>query len=318
MPSSAPQLVSARGHGLQRRWMRPLARAEAVAGYVCIMPWLIGFVVFISAPIVASLVISLTKWDIVTPARWVGLENYAHIFGSDADFTQALKVTLTYSAFSLPLQFTLGLGLSLLLNMKLHGMNLYRTMFYIPVVLPTVAVTLLWIWIFDPEFGLINYLLSLLSIQGPRWFYSPHWALPGLVIMGLWGVGGQAVIYLAGLQNISPHLYEAAQVDGASSWHRFWSVTMPLLTPTLFFQLVMMLIGSFQVFTESYIATNGGPLKATFFYMLYIYGQAFRSLRMGYACALAWILAAIILLVTLLVFKSSPYWVYYEAERREA
>jgi multiple sugar transport system permease protein len=295
--------------------MRVPARREAIAGYICIAPWLLGFVVFVAGPIVASLLISFTRWNIVSPAQWVGLDNYIYIFGSDGDFRQSLKVTITYSAFSLPLTLILGLAISLLLNTKLRGMDLYRTLFYIPAVLPGVAVTLLWVWIFNPEFGIINWLLALVGIQGPRWFHSPRWALPGLIIMGLWGVGGQAVIYLAGLQNIPPHLYEAAEIDGANNWHRFWRVTIPLLTPTIFFQLVMNLIGSFQVFTESYIATGGGPLKSTLFYMLYLYNQAFQSMRMGYAAGLAWILALIILAVTLLVFRSSPYWVYYEAEQ---
>ncbi len=292
------------------------ARREAIEGYLCIMPWLIGFVVFVAGPILASLILSFTSWDIINPPRWIGVDNYVRIFGNDADFRQALKVTLTYAIFSLPLQLVLGLALSLLLNLPLRGMNLYRTLFYIPAVLPAVAVTLLWIWIFNPEFGIINYLLSLVGIEGPRWFYSPRWALPGLILLGLWGVGGGAVIYLAGLQNIPPHLYEAAEIDGANAWRRFWRITLPLLTPTLFFQLVLNLIGTFQVFTQSYIATGGGPLQSTFFYMLYIYNEAFRAFRMGYSSALAWILTVIILLVTLLVFRSSPHWVYYEAERR--
>jgi multiple sugar transport system permease protein len=300
------------------RWlgMSKQARREAFVGYVCILPWLLGFLVFVAGPIVASFVISFMNWDIVSPAKWIGLRNYIKIFTDDEDFIQALKVTITFAAASLPLQLVGGLAISLLLNMKLRGMDVYRTLFYIPAVLPGVAVTLLWIWIFNPEFGLINYMLSLVGIEGPRWFFSPRWALPGLILMGLWGVGGQAVIYLAGLQNIPPHLYEAAEVDGANRWYQFWRITIPLLTPTLFFQLVMNLIGSFQVFMTSYVATGGGPLKSTFFYMLYIYNTAFRSLRMGYGAALAWILAVVILLVTLVVFKSSPYWVYYEAERK--
>ncbi|MCL6431893.1 MAG: sugar ABC transporter permease [Anaerolineae bacterium] len=295
--------------------MSGLARHEAIAGMISILPWLVGFLVFTAGPIVASLIISLMRWDVVSPARWVGLENYVDIFSRDPDFRQALKVTLTYAALSLPLTLVLGLAISLLLNLRLRGMNIYRTLFYIPAVLPGVAVTIMWVWIFNPEFGIVNHFLSLVGIQGPRWFYSPRWALPAVIIMGLWPVGGQAIIYLAGLQNIPPHLYEAATIDGAGAWQRFWRVTIPLLTPTIFFQLVMNLIGCFQVFTEAYIATNGGPLKSTLFYMLYIYNYAFRSMRMGYGCALAWILAVVILLVTLIVFRSSPYWVYYEAEQ---
>jgi multiple sugar transport system permease protein len=300
------------------RWrtMSRNARREALEGYICISPWLIGFVVFVAGPIIVSFALSFMAWEVVNPPQWIGVRNYVQIFTDDADFRQSLKVTLTYAIFSLPLQLVLGLTLSLLLNLKLRGMNLYRTLFYIPAVLPAVAVTLLWIWIFNPEFGIINYLLSLIRIQGPTWFQSPRWALPGLIMLGLWGVGGGAVIYLAGLQNIPPHLYEAAEIDGANHWQRFWKITLPLLTPTLFFQLVLNLIATFQVFTQSYIATNGGPLKSTFFYMLYIYNKAFKSFQMGYGSALAWILTVIILIVTLLVFRSSPHWVYYEAERR--
>jgi len=296
-------------------WRRMAVR-EAIAGYVAIMPWLIGFVAFVAGPIIASFALSLAQWDIVSPPEWVGLANYVKIFTDDEDFYQALKVTFTYAALALPLGLVLGLALSLLLNLKVPGMRVYRTLLYIPAVLPGVAVTMLWIWIFNPEFGVVNYLLSLIGIQGPRWFLSPRWALPGIVIMSLWGVGGQAVIYLAGLQNIPAILYEAAEIDGANSWHRFWRITLPMLTPTVFFQLVMGLIGAFQVFTQSYIATQGGPLKATFFYMLYIYNTAFLNMRMGYGSALAWILAVIILVITTLVFRSSPYWVYYEAEGR--
>lgn len=299
------------------RGMSRQARREAIEGYICISPWLIGFVMFVAGPILASLVLSLTYWDIGSAPRWVGMQNYVEIFTNDGDFLQALKVTLTYAVVTLPLHLVLGLALSLLLNLRLRGMNFYRTLFYIPAVLPIVAVTMLWIWIFNPEFGVINHLLSLVGIEGPTWFHSPRWALPGLMLLGLWGVGGGAVIYLAGLQNIPPHLYEAAEIDGANIWRRFWRITLPLLTPTLFFQLVLNLIATFQVFTQSYIATQGGPLQATFFYMLYIYNKAFGTLRMGYGSALAWILTLIILAVTLLVFRSSPHWVYYEAERRK-
>jgi multiple sugar transport system permease protein len=289
---------------------------EAIVGYLCISPWIIGFLAFTVGPIIASLVISFMQWDVISPPQWVGLSNYISIFMQDRDFLQALKVTLYYSAVTLPLGLILGLALSLLLNMKVKAVDLYRTLFYIPAVLPAVAVTMLWVWIFNPEFGLINFLLEQIGIQGPRWFFSPKWALPGLMLMSLWGVGGQAVIYLAGLQNIPPHLYEAAEVDGAGGWDRFWSITLPLLTPTLFFQLVMGLIGSFQTFVASYVATGGGPMKSTLFYMLYIYTTAFSSLRMGYGSALAWILTIIILLLTLLVFRTSRYWVYYEAEQK--
>jgi multiple sugar transport system permease protein len=299
----------------RKKWLTQ-ARQEAIEAYIWLSPWLIGFVVFMAGPIIASLILSFTKWDIMHPAKWIGLQNYQLILGSDADFRQALKVTITYAAVTLPLGLILGLGLSLLLNLKIKGMNIYRTLFYLPSILPGVAVTLLWVWIFNPDFGIINWILSLVGIQGPTWFSSPRWALPGLMIMSFWGIGGGAVIYLAGLQNIPPHLYEAAEIDGAGSIRKFLNITLPLLTPTLFFQLVMGLIGSFQAFMSAYIATDGGPLKSTFFYMLYLYRTAFTSFKMGYGSALAWILTVLILICTVVVFKSSALWVYYESEKK--
>jgi multiple sugar transport system permease protein len=296
-------------------WQRLSAsRQEEFAGYLAISPWLLGLLLFTAGPILASFFLSFTRYDIVNPPQWVGLGNYERIFTIDRDFRQALRVTLTFALVTLPLNLLLGLGLSLLLNLKLRGMNVYRTLFYLPAVLPAVAVTLLWVWLFNSDFGMINWLLSKFGIEGPNWFQHPRYALPALMVMSLWGVGGGAVIYLAGLQNIPPHLYEAAEIDGANSWWRFWKITIPLLTPTIFFQLVLELIGSFQAFVTAYVATNGGPRKSTLFYMLYLYQKAFLTLQMGYGAALAWILAVIILVCTLLVLKSSALWVYYEAE----
>lgn len=296
-------------------WQRfSAARQEEIAGYLAISPWLFGFVLFTAGPILASFFLSFTRYDIVNPPQWIGLGNYERIFTVDRDFRQSLQVTLTYAAVTLPLGLVLGLGLSLLLNLRLRGMNVYRTLFYLPAVLPTVAVTLLWVWLFNSEFGIINWLLAKVGIDGPNWFQHPRYALPALMIMSLWGVGGGAIIYLAGLQNIPPHLYEAAEIDGANPWWRFWKITIPLLTPTIFFQLVLGLIGSFQAFVQAYVATNGGPRKSTLFYMLYLYQKAFLTFQMGYGSALAWILAIIILICTLLVLKSSALWVYYEAE----
>jgi multiple sugar transport system permease protein len=298
-----------------------LARQEAIAGYLAILPWFLGFLIFTAGPIVASLIISFTRWDIVNPPNWAGFDNYERILTNDKDFIQSLKVTTTYAIMTLPLGLVAGVALSLLLNLKLKGMNIYRTLFYLPSILPGVAVTLLWVWMFNSEFGLINYLLENIGVEGPRWFQSPRYVLPALTIMSLWGVGGGAVIYLAGLQNIPPHLYEAAEIDGANAWQRFWNVTIPLLTPTLFFQLVMGLIGTFQAFVTAYVAFGGlaapgGPQKSALFYMLYLYLKSFRDYQMGYGSALAWILAIIILLITILVFRTSDRWVFYESDRR--
>ncbi|MCC7355769.1 MAG: sugar ABC transporter permease [Anaerolineae bacterium] len=287
---------------------------EEIEGYLWISPWLFGLLTLTLGPLVASFLLSFTQYDIVNKPIWVGLNNYRLIF-KDQDFYQSLKVTFTWALMSLPLHLVLNLAFALLLNLKIRGMYFFRTLFYIPNVLPGVATVMLWMWLLNPSFGLINYLLSSIGIQGPMWFASPRWALPGLLVMSLWGVGGGAIIYLAGLQNIPPHLYEAAEIDGAGTWHRFWHITLPLLTPTIFFTLVMGMIGVFQVFLTAFVATAGGPLKATLFYMLYLYTTAFQSFKMGYASALAWILALIIFFFTILVFRSSSLWVHYEAER---
>jgi multiple sugar transport system permease protein len=292
------------------------ARREAIEGYVGISPWLIGFVVFTAGPMLASLALSLTNWRMTEWPEWVGLRNYVKIFTDDRDFYQALKVTFSYVAMSLPLQLLLGLGLSLLLNQGVFAIRIFRTLFYIPAVLSGVSVALVWLWLLNPDFGIVNTFLALFGVEGPGWFWDPDWALPAVVLMGLWRVGGGAIIYLAGLQNISPHLYEAAEIDGAGTWARLRHVTLPMLTPTLFFQLVMELIDAFQVFTAVVVTTEGGPMRSTLFYMLYMFRTGFVDFDMGYASALAWIMGVLILAFTALVFKSSPLWVFYESEGR--
>jgi multiple sugar transport system permease protein len=291
-------------------------RREAIEGYVGISPWLIGFVVFTAGPMLASLALSLTNWRMTEWPDWIGLRNYVKIFTDDRDFYQALRVTFTYVAMALPLQLVLGLGLSLLLNQGVFAIRLFRTLFYIPAVLSGVSVALVWLWLLNPDFGVVNTFLGLFGIEGPGWLWDPDWALPSIVLMGLWRVGGGAIIYLAGLQNISPHLYEAADIDGAGTWARLWHVTLPMLTPTLFFQLVMELIDAFQVFTVVVVTTEGGPMRSTLFYMLYMFRTGFVDFDMGYASALAWIMGVLILGFTAMVFRSSPLWVFYESEGR--
>lgn len=296
------------------RNMNPLARREALEGYLALLPWAIGFILFTAIPIGFTIYYSLTEWVIVRPPEWIGLENYERMFTRDPLFWQSLQVTLTYVLISLPLKLVLGLMLALLLNIKLPGMNIYRTVFYFPAVISGVAVSLMWMWLLQPDTGVINTLLSYVGIRGPNWFWDPDWALPSVAMMSIWKVGGAAIIYLAGLQNIPPHLYEAAKIDGASSWRSFWGITLPLLTPTLFFQLVIELIDSFRIFTEAFVITQGGPLKATYFYLWYFYEEAFRNFNMGYASALALILTLIIMLTTMFVNYTSKRWVYYENE----
>jgi multiple sugar transport system permease protein len=292
-------------------------RKEAIAGYLFISPWLIGFIVFFVGPIIASFVLSFTSWNIVGTPEWVGLENYRTIFTADARFIKSVQVTVTYAAFYLPLEVVCGIGLAVLMNRKLRGIGIFRTLYYMPYVVPQVAAALVWVWMLNARYGVVNTVLGWLGISGPNWLGSPAYVLTSMVIIALWGVGGSAIIYLAGLQNIPEVFYEAATVDGANAVQKFFRITLPLLSPTIFFQVVLGLIGVFQTFTPAYIAAgaNGGPLQSGLFYMLYLYNRGFVTLRMGYASALAWILTAFILVVTIIVMRSSRYWVYYESDR---
>jgi multiple sugar transport system permease protein len=293
-----------------------LARREALTFYLLISPWLVGLLLFVLGPMVASLVFSFTKWDLLSPAQFVGLDNYEKLFSRDPLFWQSLKVTVLYTIAYVPLELAGGLVLALLMNQPLRGIGLFRTIYYLPSVLPGVAFVVLWMWILHPDVGLINTLLSYVGIEGPRWLVDPDWALPALLMMSLWGLGRSMVIYLASLQGIPQQLYEAASIDGAGRWQSFWRITLPMLTPTIFFNLVLSIISTFQTFTSAFVATNGGPLDSTLFYVLYIFRQAFEYFNMGYASALAWVLFVIILVLTLLVVRTSDRWVYYEGERR--
>ena len=300
-----------------RRYPSAPARRQAIEGYLCIAPWLIGFLALTLGPMVFSFIISLSRWDLISAPRFVGLGNYSAIFADDFRFRQSLWVTARYAALALPLGMAGSLGVAMLLNLNLKGMRVFRSIFYIPAILPGVAVTMLWMWILKPQGGVLNYFLGLSHVSPKPWLSDPNWALPAFVIMSLWGIGGGMIIYLAGLQSVPTQLYEAAEIDGAGSWKKFWTITLPMISPTILFNLVMGIIGSFQVFTASYIMTpGGGPGYSTLFYVLYLYQKAFRYLQMGYASALAWILFVIILALTLIVFRTSARWVYYEAEVR--
>lgn len=291
-----------------------LARREAIEGWIAISPWLIGFLLFTAGPFLVSVALSMSDWRITVAPQFVGLKNYIRIFTDDPNFWQSIKVTFTYVALALPLGLFGGLGLSLLLNQKVPGARTFSTIFYLPAVLSGVSVALMWMWLLNPDYGVVNTLLSLVGIQGPNWFWDPDWALASVVLMSLWRVGGSAIIYLAGLQNINPQLYEAAEIDGAGRLAKLRAITLPMLTPTIFFQLVMELIDAFQVFTAIYVITDGGPMRSTLFYLFYMFRTAFEDFEMGYASALAWIMGLIILSFTALVFKSSPLWVFYESD----
>lgn len=292
-----------------------LACREAIHGYLCISPWLLGFIIFLIGPIIASIVLSLYDWDLLTSPHFIGMANYQQIFAQDLDFRQALKVTSIYAGAAIPLGLVAGVLLALIMNQKLKGIHYFRTLYFLPAAISGVAVAILWKWMFDPDFGLINRVLFLFfRIQGPMWLYSEKWALPSFVIMSLWGVGGSMMIYLAGLQGIPRELYEAAEIDGANSLSKLLRITLPMLSPVIFFNLVMGIIGSFQIFTQAHVMTNGGPHNATLFYVLYLYRNAFEYMRMGYASALAWVLFVVILALTLVAFTFARYWVHYEGQ----
>ena len=292
-----------------------LARREALTFYALISPWLLGLILFVLGPMIVSLVVSFTRWDLLSPAKFVGLQNYEKMFSRDPLFWQSLKVTAIYTGVYVPLELVGGLLLALLMNQRLRFLGLFRTIYYLPSVLPGVAFVVVWMWILHPDVGLLNTLLGYVGIEGPRWLADPDWALPALLLMSLWGMGRAMVIYLASLQGIPQQLYEAAAIDGAGTWHSFSRVTLPLLTPTIFFNLVLSIISTFQTFTSAFVATDGGPLDATLFYVLYLFRQAFQFFNMGYASAMAWILFLVILALTLIIVRSSGRWVHYEGER---
>lgn len=296
--------------------VRNLARREAIECYLFISPVCVGLLAFTIGPILASFYFSFTEYNIIRPPEWVGLRQFRELM-RDELFWQSLKVTGLYVVMHLPVSLVLALGIALLMNQKVRGIVFFRTVYYLPSVISGVAVALLWMWIFNPEFGILNTLLAFVNIQGPAWLFDEHWSLPAIALMSLWGVGGSMLIYLAGLQGIPSELYEAAEIDGASRGHRFWFITLPLLSTVILFNLVMGLIASFQEFTPAYVMTRGGPNFSTLFYNYYLYENAFEYLYMGYASAMAWILLVIVLILTLLVFKSSPMWVFYQERQKD-
>jgi len=295
---------------------RPRLSREAW-GLLFISPWLAGFLLFTAGPMLASLVLSFCKYDLHS-LTWVGGKNYQVLLTRDPLFWKSLTNTAIYALFTVPLGLAGSLLLALLLNHPVRGIAFFRTTFYLPSLVPAVASALVWSWVFHPDAGLLNYALSLVGIEGPKWLHDPKTALASLILMSLWGIGGgRMIIFLAGLQGISDELYEAASLDGARGWTIFRHITLPMLTPTLFFNLVLGIIGSFQVFTSAYVMTAGGPNNATMMYVLYLYNNAFRYFKMGKASAMAWILFVILLAFTVVQFRSASKWVYYEGGETE-
>ncbi len=280
-------------------------------GLLFVSPWLIGFLAFTLYPFLASIYYSFTDYSVLTLPEFVGFSNYKTLFTDDPLFWKSLGNTFYFAAISIPLQFIVALGLAMLLNQKVKGLAIWRTIFYLPSIVPVVAASIVWLWLLNPQYGIINGLLYLIGIDGPGWITDPKWSKPSLIIMSLWGVGGSMIIYLAALQDVPAQLYEAAELDGAGSYHKFINITLPTISPVIFFQVIMGIIGALQYFTQAYVMTGGGPADSTLFYSLYLYNNAFKYFKMGYASAMAWILFIIILVLTLVLFRSSRGWVYY-------
>jgi multiple sugar transport system permease protein len=290
-----------------------MSRRQALWCYVFIAPAVLGLVLFSVGPMLASLGLSFTSYDMLTNPVWIGGQNYSALF-ADPIFRKALSVTLIYGVVSVPATMILALVLAILLNSKLPGLKFFRSAYYLPSVISGVAVAMVWKWMFNGEYGLINSALAKIGINGPAWLTDEQWALRALIFMSLWGFGGTMLIYLAGLQGVPKELYEAAKVDGASTFRQHLHVTVPMLSSVTFFNLIMGIINSLQVFAEPFVLTQGGPNNSTLLLSVYLYQNAFQYLKMGYASAIAWVAFAIIMVLTLLVFRSMPMWVHTEAE----
>lgn len=303
-----------------RFWDRRLSmrQSEEIMAYLLISPWIIGFVAFILGPMLASFGLSFFETNMFS-WEFIGLDNYSRLFSLDSTrslFWKSLYNTAYYVLFSLPLTIGAGFFIALLLNQEIRARSAYRVLYYLPSIIPGIAASMVWLYLFEPQFGVINWLLSLVGIEGIRWLLDTRTAKLVFVIMSIWGAGGNMLIFLAGLQGIPTELYEAAKIDGAVAWRRLRHITLPMMSPTIFFVVITNIILSFQVFTNVYVMTDGegGPANSTMMYVLHLYLVAFRQYRLGYASALAWVLFVILLLLTLLIFKSSSLWVYYESE----
>lgn len=295
------------------------ALARNAAGYLFLTPWLLGFFLLTLGPALVSLYLSFTKYDLLTPPIWTGIDNYSYAFFQDRRLGNAMSVTFTYVLWSVPLKLAVALGLAMVLDRSVRGVSFYRATFYLPSLLgASVAIAVLWRQIFGAD-GLVNTLLFITTgWQGPSWVTHPSYALTTLIVLAIWQFGSPMIIFLAGLRQIPQDLYEAASMDGAGAWRQFWKITLPLLAPVVFFNMVFQTIEAFKAFTQAFIVSGGqgGPIDSTLFYSLYLYEEAFANFRMGYASALAWILLVIIGIFTAIAFATSKYWVYYEDEGR--
>lgn len=295
--------------------MRTSRRHQAVLGYVFAAPWILGFIIFGLYPMGMSLYYSLCRYDVLRVPEFIGFGNFYTLLFEDAYFWTAVWNTLYYTVFRTPVAILGSLLLAVLVNSAAHGVRLFRTVYFLPSIIGGVVMSVLWLWIFNPQYGLLNSFLAFFGIPGPLWLNSPEWSKPSLILMSLWSIGGgRMLVFLAALQTIPLELYEVVDLDGGGWWRKFWHVTLPMISPVLFLWSILEVIFSFQVFTEAYIMTKGGPLNSTMFYNLYLYYKAFDDFDMGYASALAWLLLLISLAITLLQFRFSKHWVYYESE----
>ena len=293
-----------------------LRRREALVGWLFVTPVALGILIFQIYPTLFSLYISFTRWDLITLPRWIGPDNYVELFTADRIFPPALRNTVNFTLGTVLPGLALALLFAVLLNQEIGGRFIYRAIYFVPVVAPTAAISILWAWIYQPNFGVLNFLLKSIGIKGPNWLGSPQWAMPAIIFMSIWqGLGYNIVLFLAGLQSISKEYFEAAAIDGANALQRFRHITMPLLSPVTFFALVLGLIGAFQTFTAQYVMTRGGPANATVTMVLYLYNQAFRNQHMGVASAIAYCIFVIVVGLTVANFYLQKTWVFYEEER---
>lgn len=297
-----------------RRELAPRKRWQNFYGYLFLTPWLLGFLGLFLGPGIYSLYLSLTKYDVLSPPTFIGLDNFIKMFTDDPLFWPSIGRTIYYAGVGVPLGVMGSMFLAILLNNKIRGLATYRTLFFMPTLVPIVASVVLWKWLLNDDFGVVNQALRSLGMADPPgWFGDRRWAIPSLIMMGLWqGIGGtRMIIFLAGLQGIPEELYDAAAIDGAGSWEKLWNVTLPMLTPTIFFNLILGIIGGLQTFTAAFVATEGGPGFATWFFSLHLYKQAFDYWNMGYAAALAWFFAVVIVSLTIWQMRLSTRWVFY-------
>lgn len=305
---------------LTRRSAKPFnaRQRESIWFYLIISPWLVGLLLLLVGPMVYSIYLSFTDWNLFNAPEWVGLDNYIRLFTRDRTFGYAVGNTFFYTFLYVPLNVVLSLGIAYLLNKRLPGMRFFRTVIYLPYVVPVVATTMVFRWVFAPDNGLLNGFLSIFGVDGPAWLLNPSWVKIALVIMSLWGVGSSIVFLLAGMQGIPTELYEAAAIDGATERHHFFKITLPMLSPVIFFNMIMSIIGSLQTFTQVYIlsADPNTPNNAIVMIIPYLFDNAFRFNKMGYASAIAWVLFVIIFVFTLLIIRWSSAWVFYENEMK--